>query len=393
MQVILDSSVIVGGDWNLTQNSAQALLGACGRDAFELFVPRVVLSEVINSYEEREVTKLEALNKARAVIREMRGPRASEGEFAGQLKPQAGYRAHLTEVIENAGAQLVDLPDVAHRELVERSLKRQAPFDSSGKRGYRDALIWHNVLEVARSGDAIVFATADGDFREGEESDRLNKHLIRDLRERGIDPGRFTLVRTLTEVVERVLEPAKYMLDALDDQLADNPDRAEELGEAMAAIAERDGRLADCTEVEVESDIDGEPFDAEVIDKALVEVKEFERFALADAIALGEDRFGVKLWMDATAYFEVKVTAEGSSEPAEDGTAEVDPRADQSSARVSGLARARLIYELDYERSEARVGEPQLIRLSSVPDDSEKAKTGRTDGVRWIELDREEPTR
>ena len=69
MKIVLDSSVIVEGDWNLTDYSAQALLGACAREALELFIPRVVLSEVINSYEEREAAKLETLNKVRALIR------------------------------------------------------------------------------------------------------------------------------------------------------------------------------------------------------------------------------------------------------------------------------------------------------------------------------------
>ncbi len=385
MKIVLDSSVIVEGDWNLTDYSAQALLGACAREALELFIPRVVLSEVINSYEEREAAKLETLNKVRALIREMRGSRAGEGEFEGQLKPQAGYRAHLIEVIQAAGAQLVDLPEVAHQELVERSLKRQAPFDSSGKRGYRDALIWHNLLEVARSGDSIVFATADGDFREDEMSDRLDKHLIRDLRERGIDPGRVSLVRTLAEVVERVLEPVRYMLDALDDQLVDNPDRVAELAKAITEIATKDSGLVDCTEAAVEADVDGEPFEGKVIEKRVIEIKGFERFALADAVALGEDRFGIKLWMDATVYFEAKVAGEGAADD--------DPQAEQSSAWVSGRSRARLIYELDYGKSEARLGQPRLIRLISVPDGvSEKANAGRTEGVRWIELGQEEST-
>ena len=297
----------------------------------------------------------------------MRGSRAGEGEFEGQLKPQAGYRAHLIEVIQAAGAQLVDLPEVADQELVERSLKRQAPFDSSGKRGYRDALIWHNLLEVARSGDSIVFATADGDFREDEMSDRLDKHLIRDLRERGIDPGRVSLVRTLAEVVERVLEPVRYMLDALDDQLVDNPDRVAELAKAITEIATKDSGLVDCTEAAVEADVDGEPFEGKVIEKRVIEIKGFERFALADAVALGEDRFGIKLWMDATVYFEAKVAGEGAADD--------DPQAEQSSAWVSGRSRARLIYELDYGKSEARLGQPRFIRLISVPDGVSEKRT------------------
>ena len=54
MRIVIDSSVIVEGDWNLEHNAAQALLAACERGAIELYVPRVVLNEIRNAFEERE---------------------------------------------------------------------------------------------------------------------------------------------------------------------------------------------------------------------------------------------------------------------------------------------------------------------------------------------------
>src|SRR5690606_35616016 len=122
---------IVEGDWNLQQTSAQALLAACDRREIELYVPQVVLSEVFRRYEEREAKKLDALNDARAALRELRGARSVEGEFEGELKPKPGYITHLTQTIRRAGGQILDLPKVEHAELVERSLSRRAPFDGS----------------------------------------------------------------------------------------------------------------------------------------------------------------------------------------------------------------------------------------------------------------------
>jgi predicted nucleic acid-binding protein len=58
VRIVLDSSVVVEHDWNLAHNDAQALLAACDRGAIELFVPEVVIDEVVNRYEKRESKKI-----------------------------------------------------------------------------------------------------------------------------------------------------------------------------------------------------------------------------------------------------------------------------------------------------------------------------------------------
>jgi predicted nucleic acid-binding protein len=152
VRIVLDSSVVVEHDWNLAHNDAQALLAACDRGAIELFVPQVVIDEVVNRYERRESKKIRALNDARAELRNMRGPR-SGGELEGGAESQPGYLMHLRKVIRDAGGEIPDFPEVSHKELVRRALEGRRPFNDAGRLGYRDTLIWHTVLEIARDGD------------------------------------------------------------------------------------------------------------------------------------------------------------------------------------------------------------------------------------------------
>jgi hypothetical protein len=364
MRIVIDSSVIVEGDWNLEHNAAQALLAACERGAIELYVPRVVLNEIRNAFEEREISRLKTLNNARAELRAMRGPRAQDGEFEGEVTPRAGYVGYLRETILRVGGQILEYPEIGHQELLERSLRRRAPFDAAGQRGYRDALIWHNVIEVARSGQPVVFATNDGDFRDGKGSDELHPHLVEDLKERSIAIDRVTLASSLSEVIERVVEPAVHMREALSAELTAKEKVRRELQEAMIRAAHRDMNLLDASRVEVKVERGLQAFAAETISENFDKIDRFRRFAISDVIPLCNDRFGVEAWLDATACFDVDVATDGFP-PGVSIPSDIDVSADRLRASLKGSAEVRLVFEISYDQRDERLGEPHLVEVRS----------------------------
>ena len=390
MRIVLDSSVIVEGDWNLAQNDAKALLGACDRGEVELFVPRVVINEVSRAYEDRETKKVDKLNDARAALRAMRGPRVAVGELEGELKTQPGYLTHLRGVIRGAGGEIPDYPEVGHRELVERALARRRPFDGNGRLGYRDALIWHNVLDLAQEGHVLVFATSDTDFRQTEGEDHLHRHLIDDLQQRGIDPERVSLLPSLAAVVGEVLEPALYLLDELNGQLDRNEDWGRKLEDSLKDIAEKEAGHVDYTGVSVGIDIEQEPFAGEVIEETLAEVDDFSRFAIADAIPLGDGKFGIEAWLDGNAFFDITTGTGGFG--AHEGVPEsISISADEKTAQLSGFAEVRLVFEIEYDQGEAHLGTPRLARIENAPEEPTSTETEgkrrpRPRPIKWIEL-------
>lgn len=78
----------------------------------------------------------------------------------------------------------------SHEDLVRRELEGRRPFKENGT-GYRDALIWHGLLEWMRrigrqEGEPVLFVTGNvRDFAEKDEAGahQLHPHLGADLRE------------------------------------------------------------------------------------------------------------------------------------------------------------------------------------------------------------------
>lgn len=392
MRIVLDSSVVVEHDWNLAHNDAQALLAACDRGEIELFVPQVVVNEVVNRYEKRESKKIKALNDARAELRQMRGPR-SGGEFEGEAESQPGYLMHLRKVIRDAGGEIPGFPEVTHKELVRRALAGRRPFDDAGRLGYRDTLIWHTVLEVAREGHTVVLATGDGDFRSAD-ADRLHDHLIADLRQRGIDPERVSVVPSLAAVVKQVLEPALYVLKELNAQLDRDEDWGRKLEKSLKDVAKNDADHTDLSKVSVGIDVDHEAYAGEVVEETLAEVDDFRRFAIADAIPLDGGRFGIEAWLEGTAFFDVTVSTGGF-----DGHERIPDSiwisADERTAQLSGAATVRLVFEVEYLPDEQRLGRPRLSRIEDAPEESPPPADGargrpRPRQIKWVEVREDE---
>jgi PIN domain len=144
-----------------------------------------------------------------AAVEAMKLPTARSEQRSDEfdLEPEIAYRADLWRTLTNSGVRLLDLPDVAHRDLVERALARRAPFDDRGQAGYRDALIWHNLLEIAASGQMVIFVTNDGDFLDRNDRTQLHPDLVQDVRVAGLDPTRIRPVGSLKEAVNEVIEP------------------------------------------------------------------------------------------------------------------------------------------------------------------------------------------
>lgn len=389
MRIVLDSSVVVEHDWNLANNDAQALLAACDRGAIELFVPQVVISEVVNRYEKRESKKIKALNDARAELHKMRGPR-SGGQLEGEAESQPGYLTHLWKVIRDAGGEIPGFPEVTHEELVRRALTGRRPFDDNGRLGYRDTLIWYTVLEVARDGHTVVLATEDGDFRSADGAGGLHEHLIADLRQRGVDPERVSVVPSLAAVVQQVLEPAFYLLKELNAQLDRDEGWGRELEKSLKEIAQNDAPHVDLSNVSVGFDVDHEAYAGDVVEETLADLDEFERFAIADAIPLGGGRFGIEAWLEGTAFFDVTIST-GNFDGSEGIPESIWIAADEKTAQVSGAAQVRLVFEVEYLPGEQRLGTPRLARIENRPEEPPAPADGargrpRPRQINWLDV-------
>jgi hypothetical protein len=301
---------------------------------------------------------------------------------------------HLRKAIRDAGGEIPGFPEVTHEELVRRALAGRRPFDDHGRLGYRDTLIWYTVLEVARDGHRVILATEDGDFRSADGAGGLHEHLIADLRQRGIDPERVSVVPSLAAIVQQVLEPALYLLKELNAQLDRDEDWGRKLEKSLKDIARDDADHVDLSKVSVGIDVDHEAYAGDVVEETLAEVDDFRRFAIADAIPLGGGRFGIEAWLEGTAFFDITVST-GDFDGREEIPEGIWIAADEKTAQLSGVAHVRLVFEVEYVPGEQRLGAPRLARIENAPEEPPRLTDGaegrpRPRQINWVKVREDE---
>lgn len=164
------------------------LLEFASAEVVRVVVPEVVVREAcrqqaVRAREARDGALREA-NRGLAALRELVDgvPELDVTAVRAALN-QAGdkYENALRVDLLLSGVEIAPIPAVDHDLLVSRDLALRKPFNKTGK-GYRDALIWHTLLTIARELDAadhVVFVTSNtGDFAEGGE---LAADLLADL--------------------------------------------------------------------------------------------------------------------------------------------------------------------------------------------------------------------
>ena len=209
-------------------------------------VPDVVLHELARQEAQRLKTSrsegAKALGAARAAFARAGlsfpdTPTVAEIR-AAPLESRHDIAARLRALLSGAGIAIAPIPASDHATLLAWSLDEHPPFDSTDK-GYRDALIWLTVRDIAAGhpdGTSVIFACADNDFTEKgshQSSDRVLCHeLVADLNH--VTPNTVTTVGSLHAAINML--PEDVDLEAgVDDDL----DAAELLGAVVEAACDR----------------------------------------------------------------------------------------------------------------------------------------------------------
>jgi hypothetical protein len=147
-------------------------------------IPALVLEELVASHSR-------ALGTAQRRLTSLEGEFAKVGHKIGsETSSIADYRTYVeTRFEERLGFAVMPWPTVPHQDLVGRATSRTPPFDANGG-GYRDALIWADVLQLAREGHDVVLVSFDKAFK--GEDDALHPALQAEAAESN---GSITLVR------------------------------------------------------------------------------------------------------------------------------------------------------------------------------------------------------
>lgn len=177
--VILDSTALVA-DRFFQSNSLRLLMSASRRGDLRVGISEVTLREAVNKVREAAQDALDKIASASATLGRLRLPTA---DFITELtadRVAEDYERFLREELDRHRVQIIEIPAISHEAVVARALLRQKPFDSKGHSGYRDALIWETIRDLAnQSAEEVAFISANS--RDFAQEPRIGAPLAQSL--------------------------------------------------------------------------------------------------------------------------------------------------------------------------------------------------------------------
>ena len=206
MHIVPDANIIIAEGYGDSE-PFQALLSGLDRLQYNLYVLNSVLEEVVAKFE-RDFD--EDTREIRRRLRNLswRLGRGLSSPINGLDKENeiALFRRRLEARFSASNRQILEYPDISHEELVRRAAGRVRPFNQEGA-GYRDALIWEGVLNLAESVDSqVVLISGDNDFR--NRRGELHIDLVDQLASRGLPRNKVILVSSVRNFVDAYIAPS-----------------------------------------------------------------------------------------------------------------------------------------------------------------------------------------
>lgn len=165
--VFFDAPLLRGKRW-------PELLEHCRNEALRVVVPEVVIHEAVRH---QSRSSLNAQKDAKALSQTLRRAGRTaidlEAVLADLEEERRNYEDWLRGELVASGVKIHPWPAISHEELTRWTMQDRQPFKKDGS-GYRDALVWATVLEVARVGGAAASTyLASANARDFAEDGRL----------------------------------------------------------------------------------------------------------------------------------------------------------------------------------------------------------------------------
>lgn len=199
--IIIDTNV-VHLDYHLNGVRITGLCSSCERLDHKVFVPEVVIDEMVKQHRDEVNECAEQINNALVKLKK-RKVQIQQQSIDSELIT-TGYEQQLRDRINVLDIQVIPYPKTAHKEMVARELNKKKPFKDSTK-GYRDSLIWESIKEHCKhtpKGDDIIFLTENSDDFASKDKQTFHPDLIEDCVNAGIDQEHIQLVTGVHKYIE-----------------------------------------------------------------------------------------------------------------------------------------------------------------------------------------------
>lgn len=216
MKLVFDSNIFCSDFW-LQKSSFHILFENLERVNITLCIPQLVLDESVNKYNEMAQAELSKINKSELSLRKTLGIEidiTNSSECVNEATNK--YRTWLLNKLKSGKAILLPYPTISHEYLAKRAINKIRPFADNGN-GYRDALIWENILHLLKEqDDDIAFVSMNiKDFADLGNKSSLHPDLLRDIQPVISKNNQVSLYTRIEDFVDMFISPRLKKLDGI----------------------------------------------------------------------------------------------------------------------------------------------------------------------------------
>lgn len=221
MKIVIDTNIIYG-DFFLKNAQIISLCETASRCGIGIYIPEVVMDEIINQYREKLVEICPKVNDCIRGITQIAPQYAFNNPFTDAVKDKLlkEYESYIRIRINELGIKIIPYPHISHKDVVKRDLARKRPFQNSGK-GYRDALIWESVLDIMEHTEtppAIVFINRN--TKDFFDKDVLHPDLIEDLVSKDFKITDLNIYNEISGAIKEHIKPRQERLEEMTRKYA-----------------------------------------------------------------------------------------------------------------------------------------------------------------------------
>jgi hypothetical protein len=233
MIVVLDTNAL-RGDVYAEKQWAETLFGAAAeRDDLEVWVPSVVVEELVRQFPER-LRELEGAGK------KLRNDAFALGWNLPALPETdnriAEYRDRLEDRLRSPGVRIAPPPSRAGL-IAEWVAQRRRPIPGDGT-GAVDAQIWLTTAEAAATPEQVVLITNNHtDFCDPDDHSRLHEVLRGDLDTWGVNDARVKVFPRILDFNQQHVVPSLEATEEAERLLADTETHSKLVSEIEAAVS------------------------------------------------------------------------------------------------------------------------------------------------------------
>jgi predicted nucleic acid-binding protein len=177
MKVVLDSNIFIA-DFLMQTPSFSILFESSKTKQIDLYIPQVVIDEVVNKYEQHLTRIFTELNSELKKYNKLSESSIILPIEAKNIEEKVkSYRINIEKKINENFGTILDYPNVEHKFLANKAMLNKKPFNSNEK-GYRDNLIWENIKSIISDENPDAILSPDLVFISGNSKDFSGKENL-----------------------------------------------------------------------------------------------------------------------------------------------------------------------------------------------------------------------